>query len=58
MTKDEKLNVLRDLAKEVWQDLSTEALVGILSTLITEEQLDVLIDHLKGEAEDVREATK
>jgi hypothetical protein len=58
MTKDEKLNVLRDLAKEIWQDLSTEALVGILSTLITEEQLDVLIDHLKGEAEDVREATK
>ena len=58
MTKDEKLNVLRDLAKEVWQDLSTEALVGILSTLITEEQLDVLIDHMKGEAEDVREATK
>jgi hypothetical protein len=58
MNKDEKLNVLRDLAKEIWQDLSTEALVGILSTLITEEQLDVLIDHLKGEAEDVREATK
>ena len=58
MTKDEKLNVLRDLAKEIWQDLSTEALVGILSTLITEEQLDVLIDHMKGEAEDVREATK
>lgn len=58
MTKDEKLNVLRDLAKEIWQDLSTEALVGILSTLITEEQLDVLIDHLKGKAEDVREATK
>jgi hypothetical protein len=58
MNKDEKLNVLRDLAKEIWQDLSTEALVGILSTLITEEQLDVLIEHLKGEAEDVREATK
>ena len=40
VNKDEKLNVLRDLSKEVWGDLSTEALVGILSTLITEQQLD------------------
>jgi hypothetical protein len=54
MTKDEKLNVLRDLAKEIWQDLSTEALVGMLSTLITEKQLDVLIAHLEQEAEDVK----
>jgi hypothetical protein len=54
MNKDEKLNVLRDLAKEIWQDLSTEALVGMLSTLITENQLDVLIAHLKEEAKDVR----
>jgi hypothetical protein len=54
MNKDEKLNVLRDLAKEIWQDLSTEALVGMLSTLITEDQLDVLIAHLEQEAEDVR----
>jgi hypothetical protein len=53
-TKDEKLNLLRDLAKEIWDDLSTEALVGILSTLITKEQLDVLIEHLKQEAEDVK----
>jgi hypothetical protein len=53
-TKDEKLNTLRDLAKDIWHDLSTEALVGILSTLITEEQLDVLIEHLKEEEEDVR----
>ena len=58
MNKDEKLNVLRDLSKEVWGDLSTEALVGMLSTLITEQQLDVLINHMKEEAEDVREATK
>ena len=54
MNKDEKLNVLRDLAKEIWQDLSTEALVGMLSTLITEKQLDVLIAHLEQEAEDVK----
>jgi hypothetical protein len=54
MTKDEKLNVLRDLAKEIWQDLSTEALIGMLSTLITEKQLDVLIAHLEQEAEDVK----
>ena len=54
MTKDEKLNVLRDLAKEIWQDLSTEALVRMLSTLITEQQLDVLIAHLEQEAEDVK----
>jgi hypothetical protein len=53
-TKDEKLNLLRDLAKDIWHDLSTEALVGILSTLITEEQLDALIEHLKQEAEDVK----
>jgi len=58
MNKDEKLNVLRDLAKEVWQDLSTEALVGILSTLITEEQLDVLIKHMEDEADDVRQQIK
>lgn len=55
MNKDEKLNVLRDLADKVWGDLSTEALVGILSTLITEQQLDVLIKHMKEEAEDVRQ---
>jgi hypothetical protein len=54
INKEEKLNLLRDLAKDIWQDLSTEALVGILSTLITEEQLDVLIGHLKREAEHVK----
>jgi hypothetical protein len=54
MNKDEKLNVLRDLAKEIWQDVSTEALVGMISTLITEDQLDVLIAHLEQEAIDVR----
>jgi hypothetical protein len=58
VNKDEKLNVLRDLSKEVWGDLSTEALVGMLSTLITEQQLDVLIKHMEEEAEDVRQATE
>jgi len=55
MTKDEKLNVLRDLADKIWGDLSTEALVGILSTLITEQQLDVLIKHMEEEAKNVRQ---
>jgi hypothetical protein len=54
MNKEEKLNQLRDLAKEIYEDLSTEALVGVLSTLITENQLDVLIEHFKEEVEDVK----
>jgi len=54
MNKEEKLNQLRDLAKEIYEDLSTEALVGVLSTLITENQLDVLIEHFKEEVQDVK----
>jgi superfamily II RNA helicase len=49
MTKDEKLNVLVELTEKNWGDLAPEALAGVLSTLITEEQLDVLIASMKEE---------
>jgi len=45
--KDQQLNEVRDLLKSLYGDLSTEALLGIFSTLVTESQLQVLIDNLK-----------
>jgi tyrosine-protein phosphatase YwqE len=45
--KDQQLNEIRDLLKSLYGDLSTEALLGIFSTLVTESQLQVLIDNLK-----------
>ena len=45
--KDQQLNEIRDLLKSLYGDLSTESLLGIFSTLVTESQLQVLIDNLK-----------
>jgi len=48
MVVEEKnqLNVLVDLVKSKWGDNAVEAVVGLLSTVVTEKQLQVLIDDL------------
>lgn len=56
MTIKEKnqLNELVDAVKNKWGSNSVEALVGMLSTVTTEKQIQVLIDSLtdsKGEAQ-------
>lgn len=41
-----QLNVLVDLIKNKWEDNAVEAVVGLLSTVVSEKQLQVLIDDL------------
>jgi hypothetical protein len=51
MAVEEKnqLNVLVDLVKSKWGDNAVEAFAGLLSTVVTERQIEFLIDDLKGE---------
>ena len=44
-----KLNELTDLLRKRWDDLALEALVGIFSTVITDDQLEVLVKSLREE---------
>ena len=51
--KDKQLMLLVNLIKTKWEDNSVEAVVGMLSTITTEEQIQALIDSLieyKGES--------
>jgi hypothetical protein len=43
------LNELSDLLRKRWDDLALEALVGIFSTVITDNQLEVLVKSLREE---------
>ncbi len=43
----EQLNRFVELIKNKWADNSVEAVVGLLSTVISANQLDVLIDDLE-----------
>lgn len=43
------LNELTDLLRKRWDDLALEALVGIFSTVITDDQLEVLVKSLREE---------
>jgi hypothetical protein len=43
------LNELIDLLRKRWDDLALEALVGIFSTVITDDQLQVLVKSLRQE---------
>jgi hypothetical protein len=43
------LNELTDLLRKHWDDLALEALVGIFSTVITDDQLEVLVKSLREE---------
>ena len=42
-----QLNELVGLMRDKWQDNAVEALVGLLSTVVSEKQLQVLIDDLR-----------
>jgi hypothetical protein len=44
-----QLNVLVDLMKSKWGDNAVEAFAGLLSTVVSADQLQVLIDDLKKE---------
>ena len=51
MAVEEKnqLNVLVDLVKSKWGDNAVEAFAGLLSTVVTERQIEFLIEDLRGE---------
>lgn len=42
-----QLNLLVDLMKKRWGDNAPEAFAGLLSTLINDNQLNKLIEHLQ-----------
>ncbi len=42
-----QLQTLVDLSRQVWGDNAVEFLVGSLSTVVSSEQIQVLIDSLK-----------
>lgn len=42
----DQLNTFTKLVRERWDDNSVEAVIGLLSTVITGRQLEVLIDDL------------
>ena len=44
--KDMQLMLLVNLIKTKWEDNSVEAVVAMLSTITTEEQIQTLIDSL------------
>jgi len=45
--ESDQLNELVDLMRNKWQDNAVEAFAGLLSTLVTQKQLQVLIDDLR-----------
>jgi hypothetical protein len=47
--ESDQLNELVGLMRDKWQDNAVEAFAGLLSTVVTQKQLQVLIDDLKGE---------
>ena len=49
----EQLNKFTKLIKERWDDNSVEAVIGLLSTVITGRQLEVLIDDLTEQLEEL-----
>jgi hypothetical protein len=53
--EDRQLMLLVNLIKTKWQDNSVEAVVAMLSTITTEEQIQTLIDSLieyKGQSDE------
>jgi hypothetical protein len=48
-TFSNNLNELTDLLRKRWDDLALEALMGIFSTVITDDQLEVLVKSLREE---------
>jgi hypothetical protein len=48
----EWINQYAKLIRERWDDNAVEALIGIMSTIITSSQLEVLIEDLVNQLED------
>ena len=49
----EQINKFTKLIRERWSDNAVEALVGLMSTVITGRQLEVLIDDLTEQLEEL-----
>ena len=47
--KDTQLHILVYLIKDKWGENAVEALAALLSTVVTQEQMQVLIDDLRKE---------
>ena len=45
--ESDQLNELVGLMRDKWQDNAVEAFAGLLSTVVSEKQLQVLIDDLR-----------
>jgi phosphopantetheine adenylyltransferase len=45
--ESDQLNELVGLMRDKWQDNAVEAFAGLLSTVVTQKQLQVLIDDLR-----------
>jgi phosphopantetheine adenylyltransferase len=45
--ESDQLNELVGLMRDKWQDNAVEAFAGLLSTIVTQKQLQVLIDDLR-----------
>ena len=45
--ESDQLNELVGLMRDKWQDNTVEAFAGLLSTVVTQKQLQVLIDDLR-----------
>lgn len=49
----EQINKFTKLIRERWSDNAVEAVVGLMSTVITGRQLEVLIDDLTEQLEEL-----
>lgn len=49
----EQINKFTKLIRERWSDNAVEAVVGLMSTVITGRQLEVLIDDLTEQVEEL-----
>jgi phosphopantetheine adenylyltransferase len=45
--ESDQLNELVDLMRSKWKDNAVEAFAGLLSTVVTQKQLQVLIEDLR-----------
>jgi hypothetical protein len=51
--KDTQLHILVYLIKDKWGDNAVEALAALLSTVVSDDQMQVLIDDLRQETTNV-----
>lgn len=49
----ELLNNYARLVRERWEDNAVEALIGVISTVISERQLEILIEDMINQSEEL-----